>query len=437
MGPRALRFFLRLLLKLYFREVRVLGLERVPAEGPLLVLSNHVNSLLDPLVLACVLPRPPRFLAKAPLFRHPLVAPFLRAMRALPVYRRADGEGDTARNAATFEACEHALLDGDCIALFPEGVSHSEPRLQPLRTGAARITGRAFRKGAAVVVVPVGLHFSARAVFRSEVVAVAGSAVPYRDLAWGEGDAPGAVRAFTARVAEALGAVTVNADRWEDLQQVEALRPLALEAAGVAPETVDPLEVRGALLQRFYEARLERPAEVAALLHTARRYARWLRALALRDEDVARGEIPAGRALRYAAGRFAALAAGYPPALYGRAFHLVPYVLTGLAGRLLARTEDTASTFKIYAGLLFYPASYALQLALAAQALGPWWAAAAGAAAVPCGLWALRYYERREAFVRAAWAFLALRTRTRLATHLEGLRAELLCALRPLAALYR
>lgn len=429
-----LRGLFSLLLRLYFKEVRAVGLERIPGEGPVLVVANHVNSLLDPLILFVLLPRHPRFLAKAPLFRHPLVAPFLRALRALPVHRRQDG-ASTAANAATFEACEHALLDGECVALFPEGASHNEPHLLPLKTGAARIAGRSLRRGAPVRVVPLGLLFTARALFRSSVTAVAGPPVPLDDLAWGEGEDPEAVRAFTERLSEALGDVTSNADRWEEYRLVESLRGLALEAAGRDPEAVDPARLQRDLLERFRQVRLERPLETAALLRAARPYARLLAVTGLSDRDVA-ARFGLGRALRRAALNLAALAVGWPAAFAGWLFHMVPYTLTALASRALSRTEDTASTYKIYTGLLLYPLAYALQLSLLGAALGPWSALAAGLLAPPCGLWALHYYGRRESFARAAWAYLALRTQARLAARLRDLRAETLEALKPLAEIY-
>ena len=51
-------------------------------DGPVLVAANHVNALLDPLVLFHTAGRPTRPLAKAPLFTHPLIGPFLKAWAA-------------------------------------------------------------------------------------------------------------------------------------------------------------------------------------------------------------------------------------------------------------------------------------------------------------------------------------------------------------------
>lgn len=435
MAPQLLSALFALLLKVYFGKVRVVGRSRIPSTGPLLIVANHVNSLLDPLLLFAALPRPPRFLAKAPLFRHPLVAPFLRALRALPVHRRQDGEG-TAGNAATFEACEHALLDGECVALFPEGLSHNEPKLQPLKTGAARIAGRAFSRGAAVQVVPVGLLFTARAVFRSQVTVVVGTPLTLGDLKWADGEDPEAVRGMTARIADALTEVTANADRWEDFRLVESLQGLALEGAGLAPEPRDPARTQQVLLTRFQEMRMDHPVEMAALLKRARNYARLLEAAGLTDREVTLPQ-DLNRALRRTGRSLLWLSVGWLPAFYGWVFHAIPYTFTGLAGKYLSRNEDVASTMKLYAGMMAYPATYALQLGLLYAALGLPWALGAGLAAPFCGFWALHYYAERDAFAQRAWAFLALRNQRRLAGRLRHLREETLAALEPLVALYR
>src|SRR5205085_5440816 len=84
-------------------------------------------------------PRPVSFLAKSPLFRTPVVSFFVRALDSIPVYRKQDEGADTSRNRETFERAARLLRRGGTIAICPEGASHSEPYLLPLKTGAARI----------------------------------------------------------------------------------------------------------------------------------------------------------------------------------------------------------------------------------------------------------------------------------------------------------
>jgi glycerol-3-phosphate O-acyltransferase/dihydroxyacetone phosphate acyltransferase len=432
---KALRSFFRFILAVFFRRLTVVGEDRLARQGPLLLVANHVNSLLDPLLLLCVSPRVPRFLAKAPLFRHPLVAPFLKLLQALPVQRRQDPGSDPSKNAATFEACEAALAAGEVVALFPEGLSHNEPHLMPLKTGAARILGRALRRGAQVAVVPVGLVYTDRTAFRSEVTVVVGEPVPYGDLDFGQGEEPAAVEAFTGRLAEALRSVTVNAERWEDLELVEGLAPLALEVLGEGGEEPGA-KTRVALTEAYYEVRKSHPAELRRVLLYGRNYLRLLKLLGLTDADVAR-QVPPSAALMYLWRRLAVVVAGYPPALAGWAFHFVPYLLSGPLALLFARKEDVVATYKLYAGILLFGLWYGGAWWEAEKILGPWWSLLALGFLLPCGLWSLRYYELREEFVHVARAGFLLWLRKGSAERLRALREEVKAALDPVVKLYR
>src|SRR5688500_17385051 len=129
-------------------------------DGPVLVTANHPNSLLDPLLVFHTTGRPARPLAKAPLFEQVFVGSMLRALGGLPIYRKQDDASQMHRNDDTFRRAIDALVQGDAVQIFPEGISHSEPSMVPLRTGAARIALGAeaaadWKLGLAIV--PVGI----------------------------------------------------------------------------------------------------------------------------------------------------------------------------------------------------------------------------------------------------------------------------------------
>src|SRR2546423_2238786 len=136
---RVLTVVLRFALRVFFRRVEVVGRSRVPRDGACLFVLNHPNGLVDPVFLLCFAPRPVSFLAKSPLFSMPVISFFVRALDSIPVYRKQDEGADTSRNRETFERSAELLRRGGTIAICPEGASHSEPYLLPLKTGAARI----------------------------------------------------------------------------------------------------------------------------------------------------------------------------------------------------------------------------------------------------------------------------------------------------------
>ncbi len=150
-----------LAVRAFYRRITVGGLEHVPPHGPLVVVANHRNGLVDSLLLAAIIRRRLGIVAKASVLATPVLGPVLRLAGALPVHRRQDG-GDTAANAETFSAAIERLRDGGAILIFPEGTSQSDSVLLPLRTGAARmlLAAEASVGGALdVTLLPVGMAY--------------------------------------------------------------------------------------------------------------------------------------------------------------------------------------------------------------------------------------------------------------------------------------
>src|SRR6266478_4732931 len=100
---------LKFALRVYFRRIEVTGLDNVPRDSPVIFVVNHPNALVDPVFLLCLAPRRVSFLAKAPLFRMPIIGYLVRALDSLPVYRRQDEGEDVARNLETFVAARKLL----------------------------------------------------------------------------------------------------------------------------------------------------------------------------------------------------------------------------------------------------------------------------------------------------------------------------------------
>src|SRR5258705_8591168 len=139
MTRRIIVAILRFAMRVYFRHVEVVGIEHVPLDTPVIFVLNHPNALVDPAFLLYLAPRRVSFLAKSPLFRMPVLGFFVRAMDCIPVYRKQDEGEDVSRNREMFMAARALLARGGTIGICPEGVSHDEPRLRPIKTGAARI----------------------------------------------------------------------------------------------------------------------------------------------------------------------------------------------------------------------------------------------------------------------------------------------------------
>lgn len=229
---RSLRWLARLALSFYYQEVEIQGAEHVPEGGPLLVVANHQISLVDPLLLAHAIPRPLRFLAKAPLFRIPVFGTVMRLTGAIEVQRKQDKGYAKESNTHIYEAVGQALVEGSAIGIFPEGISHDNPMLGEFRHGASKIALEAeaskdFRLGLKILV--VGIHIEDSRLFRGRVLLNIAPPIEPADLAASyREDARATVENLTQRLKDSLREQVLEAEDHEDLILAGLIETLGL-----------------------------------------------------------------------------------------------------------------------------------------------------------------------------------------------------------------
>lgn len=401
---RLLRSLLRTSVLAFFRRVSVVGLEHVPAEGPVIFFGNHPNSLLDPTLICCFCGRVVHFAAKDVLFRSRLLRPLLEAMGAVPVQRREDHATGPLSNQMAFESLFAMLGAGRTIGIFPEGLSHDGSQLARFKTGAARIAlGMLERQPATpVALVPCGLHYVTPQRFRSSVLIQFGPALDVAAFAPRDGDPRAAVAALTAAMEAGLRALTVNADDWDTLRVLDGVRRL------YQPPRIR-FEERVELARRFsahYPSVRDEP-EVRRLVGRVTEYLDRLASLGLSDRDLARSLRPGEAALRVARHLLLVLV-WLPLALLGGVVHLPVGLLLGVTGERLSPRKDVVGTTKFVTGLLLLLAAY-LGIPLALGLASGWRAASLAALLLPLSGYAtLRVLERSVALRRLAVTALRL-----------------------------
>ncbi len=448
--PDRIAAFSRWLLGVFFRSVQVAGAEKIPRNRPLLLVANHVNGLVDPALILGPLPVYPRFLGKSTLWKIPILRPLLALAGVIPVVRQQDvsaGEADPAlRRSANDEAFAKAydlLAEGGALALFPEGKSHNEPELQPLKTGAARILLEAERRkpGLGVRIVPVGLHFDRKHKFRSRAFVMVGEPIdPSAEVAAylaSDGGDRRAVDGLTDRVDEALRSVTLSLPSWEEASLIARAAEVWVRPAADEPPRIrsfdEDVPLRHTFVSAYRELSLREPERVAAVAESVRRYDRLLSACRLSDAQVAT-DFPASPAIRFVLGSIIRLLIHLPLALFGVALNVVPYGLVdAIARREGKEAADQEATYKLIASLVLYPLAWAAEAALVGWRAGGAAALAVGVAAPVTGWSALLFLEGGQRFLREARAFFLLRTRRDLRTELRARRHEVVRGLEELS----
>lgn len=383
--------------RVWFRALRREG-PPLPA-GPCLILLNHPNGLLDPLAAAALLDREAGWLAKATLWKIAPLRPFLGLFRAIPVTRPKDGGATAASIHESFRKVHEVLAGGGSVAMFPEGVSHSEPDLAPLKTGAARM---ALGSPVPVAIIPAGLVYGDKAAFRHAVLLRTGPPVPWADLAE-RGQSHETVAELTARIRMALQPLTLHDADVRCLALAQQLGWLLAEAPGSRVD-LEALRVRVRALVPSLSALS--PEVLADLEARVREIQTWLREKGLRPDQVGH-PYPGAEIRRWLPG--AAVRLGAAALLWPLALLFVPsYLMVGWAAGHFTDEGDQTATLKLLGGLLLHPL-WAVVLSLAAGlAWGPRAALAPAVALLLAGL-GLPVLERAGEDLQAIRGFLRRR----------------------------
>ncbi|MDZ7631821.1 MAG: lysophospholipid acyltransferase family protein [Gemmatimonadaceae bacterium] len=441
---RLLAGIARLAVRWYYRAIEFDGVDRIPRSGPTLLVVNHPNELMDALFAGLIAPRQLTFTGKATLFGNALVAAFLRHMRVVPLRRvqdeRSDGASDAAstvqRNAESFAAIHAALAAGQMVLIFPEGRSWDEPRLAPIKTGAARIALSARDAGVpGVTIVPVGINYERKDGLRSRVLVEVGDPIVLDSLAPDDAQ----VDALTTEIARRLYAVTLNFDDDGDADEVldlatvlaattDEIRPLGDPDAPISAK-VEVARRADRIRQQLARGELsaameERVRHVQRRLLALRRVATRLR---IRLDDVALDtRLPA--AGRFVLRELLLAVVAIPLAVWGRVNHFLPFSLARWLGVKTSTARSQLAMHTIVLGVVLIPLFYAIQTLVVGTLAGSGWALLYGASLIPSASWDIRYRERLRQIRRRAMAWRHFRDdpglQSKLRTELVSLRSE-------------
>ena len=407
----------RLALRIYFQRIEVTGLEHVPLATPVIFVLNHPNALVDPVFLLCLAPRQVSFLAKAPLFHMPVIGYLVKSLDSLPVYRRQDEGQDVARNEETFVAARRLLASGGTIGICPEGVSHDEPGLRPIKTGAARIALAAVSTGEVgrLQIVPAGLYYTSKTSFRSSALLYFGTPITVNPVQLEDDGGPprDAVRLLSKAIEQSLREVILDARHEEARQTIaRAERIFSSETVQEKDTLTDELRLQQRFIKAYSILEGRHPERLRRLEQRMIRFEEELNQAGVDAEELLPPSSP-WNVFRSILKRSLVFLLMLGPALVGTGTHYPAYRLGGyLATKFSRNAEDIISTIKIISAMLLFPLTW-LVLATIGYLVRGWWLAAAVLLVIPvCGYLAIIFFEELDksvAGIRVLTFFLVRR----------------------------
>jgi glycerol-3-phosphate O-acyltransferase/dihydroxyacetone phosphate acyltransferase len=377
---RTLGLLAQLLVYEFHRSVNVAFADRVPKDRPVLIVANHGNGFVDPIVVSAVLGRIPRFIAKAALWKVFVARPFLWLAGVLPVYRASDGDR-SSNNASVFDACHRKLAQGATVAIFPEGTTGDRGGLDRVRSGAARIALGALPTAPDLVIVPIGLAYEDRVETRSRAVVMFGEPIIVADHASAQHSPDGDpdrddVRELTATITASLEDVSPS---FASVDERELLRAAAnTERAAEDGKHIPSFGEIEVVARRLAAA----PASARArVVEAYERYATRLQLVGISDSQLSSNRVPLSRIA------MSALALVFAGSLLMTVTLInLPAAFIVVIATALVRSTATKGTVRLLVGLVAGLATWIIAGIVIADG---WWAVAVALAVALGGVAAL------------------------------------------------
>ncbi|KAK0225417.1 hypothetical protein IW262DRAFT_1479862 [Armillaria fumosa] len=233
---KAIRYVVGVAAGSFFTEIRVIGEENVPKDGPIIVAATHHNMILDPIILSTSFPykRILHYWSKASLYANPVVRYILLSTGNIPVDRKSKDR------QVLFKGTFEALAKGGAVALFPEGTSYTEPRIMQVKDGAAwaaleytKWLKENSEKAPSneVKIIPAAIVYTNKSKYRSNVIVEFGRPISmdayltqFNDPT--EGEPRLAAKSLTRTLENELIESTINAPDWDTLYTARMARDL-------------------------------------------------------------------------------------------------------------------------------------------------------------------------------------------------------------------
>ena len=387
----------RLTANAYFRSIYIKGKENIPKDKPVIFAANHPSSFMDPILLGVNLNRSLFFLARGDIFKNKMVRKLFDKLHMIPVYKPDLSPDQVHKNEMIFEKCYEYLERNKAVMIFPEGISKTERRLRPIKTGIARIALGAEEKNnfnLDLCIVPIGLNYSNPHYFKSDVFVNIGAPISVSE--YQEDflkDSKEGVLQLTDRVKSELEKriVIIEDEQLEKLiRQIEILYRSKLREQNKQQEkATQDFYLSQDIVEAVQYYAKNHPEILQDFEQKISVYLKRLKRLKIRDTQIRSSETSFPVFLRLLYFTF-----GFPLFLFGLITNIIPFKIVELIPSKVTIREDFVGAVKMATGMLIFLITYLVEASIFGYLTNFLWAILFILSLYPAGLFTVDYFKK-------------------------------------------
>ncbi len=342
-------------LNIYYRKIVFINRSYLRAKGPLMIVSNHANTGLDPLFTLMYARETTFLLVNYSLFKNPVAGAVLRTLFCIPIQRIQDVKvGEMPKNEDAFKACDAHLQSGQSIYVAPEGTSYAERHIRDCKTGTARIVFSAETKNNFALdlrILPVGITYYDGLKFGTDVVVEVGAPFSADNYAAAYAENPRqAVNDLTQDIENQFISLTVNC---HSAEEDNFLKKLEILLSNDAPLDTEAHHWRSKkLIAKIHDWQTQDLADFESFKNKVETYFSTLNTLKLKDASKKTTNTPLS---------ILGILVAFPAFIIGFLGNIMPAWLSNRMISVAKADMSYDSTIRFCGGLVFFPLFWWLQ----------------------------------------------------------------------------
>lgn len=362
-----LKVIVRIALRVFFKKLSVNDATRLDVDGPLIVVANHPNTFMDPIVIASFLRQQVYFLTNGSIFNTPFKQKLLSLINMVPIYRKEDSGGKSPDNREVFRKCYEFLKGGGTLIIFPEGSSVNERRLRKLKTGTARIALGAEEEydfDLNLRILTIGLNYSEARRFRSDLLVNADEVIHVKDFKEEfEQDNFKAAKSLTKHIQDRLEQhIIVTHNQEDDLlaQRIETIYKGQLFEESAVPYHERDFKITKTIVEAIHYFQEKDPKLVKEVNTAISDYFAQLNRLQIKDKSIAKEVHKDFVSTAFFNLLYTLL--GFPFYILGLIGNYLPYILPSKVANAMTKEVEYLAPIMMAVGTITFPLFYTLQV---------------------------------------------------------------------------